>query len=358
MSYDAVGVEQEGKMRDNPYSLLFGREPQQVISRNMDIEMVITAFEGKHPTQQVYMITGVRGCGKTVFMTEVSKKIAAQDDWLVIELNPERNLLKDLAEKLNSDHVLTEIFRNARINLSFLGIGLDIPGAAPVTNIEAALERMLVSLKKRGKKLLITIDEVVPNPSVREFVHSFQIFVRKDLPVFLLMTGLYDNINALQNERSLTFLYRAPKLELQPLSVRAITDHYSEIFHMSREKAAEMADMTKGYSFAFQVLGYFTWENGGSYQDALTPYKNYLADYSYDKIWSELSPQDKKVSYGIASVPDGKISEIRNFLSMDTNHFNPYRKRLIKKGIITGAQYGYVAFILPYFQEYVLENYL
>ena len=30
-----------------------------------------------------------------------------------------------------------------------------------------------------------------------------------------------------------------------------------------------MAKITKGYPFAFQVLGYYTFENGGSYEKAL-----------------------------------------------------------------------------------------
>ncbi|MBQ7370412.1 MAG: hypothetical protein IJW67_00775 [Blautia sp.] len=67
------------------------------------------------------MITGVRGCGKTVLMTEVTKKIKQLHNWIVVELNPERNLLEDLATKLNSDHNLAQLFSNAKINLSFFG---------------------------------------------------------------------------------------------------------------------------------------------------------------------------------------------------------------------------------------------
>ena len=41
---------------------------------------------------------------------------------------------------------------------------------------------------------------------------------------------------------------------------------------------------------------------------------------------------------------------------METNEFNPYRKRLIKKGILSGETRGYVSFTLPLFSEYVLER--
>ena len=53
-----------------------------------------------------------------------------------------------------------------------------------------ALSKMLAVLKKHKKKLLVTVDEVVNNQYVREFVTTFQILVQENLPIFLLMTGL------------------------------------------------------------------------------------------------------------------------------------------------------------------------
>ena len=52
-----------------------------------------------------------------------------------------------------------------------------------------------------------------------------------------------------------------------------------------------------------------------------------------------------------------KLSEIRKELNMETNEFNPYRKRLVKRGIVNGEDRGYVSFTLPLFEEYVLDNY-
>ncbi len=341
----------------NPYTLLFGQEPANIIPRRNETAAILSSFLGDFPTQQVYMITGIRGSGKTVLMTEVSRQIREKDEWVVIELNPERSLLEDLATKLNSDQTLVQIFRNAKINLSFFGIGIDISGTSPVTNIETAIQKMLETLQKKGKRILLTIDEAYSTPSMKEFVHSFQIFIRQNLPVFLLMTGLYHNIDTLQNEKGLTFLYRAPKIELQPLSIRTIAQNYQDTFQLDKSSAAAMAAMTKGYSFAFQVLGYLTWEAEGKFQNVISEYQRYLADYAYDKIWSELSDTDRKIAYGIASTPSTKVADIRTTLQIDTNHFNPYRKRLIRKGILNGNLYGNVEFTLPFFKEYILENY-
>ena len=62
------------------------------------------------------------------------------------------------------------------------------------------------------------------------------------------------------------------------------------------------------------------------------------------------------VARGIAEVDGGKIKDIRERLGMETNEFNPYRKRLIKKGILSGEMRGYVYFTLPLFDEYVIDN--
>ncbi len=71
----------------------------------------------------------------------------------------------------------------------------------------------------------------------------------------------------------------------------------------------------------------------------------------------ELSQKDKLLTYGIAKTKSGKIAEIRQYLEIETNQFNPYRRRLIRKGIIDGSRYGYVYFTLPLFEEYVISMY-
>ena len=343
-------------MSHNPYTLTFGKSPEQIIERLSQMNEIISVFRNDPPTQQAYIITGVRGSGKTVFMTEIIKRLENWTDWITIELNPERDLLTGVAAKLSSENELARIFKSAKINLSFFGLGLEIKGAAPITDIEVALSKMLSSLKKHGKKILIAIDEVVNSKTMREFAHAFQILLRQDLPVYLIMTGLYDNVYSLQNEKTLTFLYRAPKIHLTPLSIGTIADNYSRTMQIPKETALEMARLTKGYPFAFQVLGYQTYENGGDYTGALSKFKQYLEEYVYEKIWSELSNKDQKVLSAMIKTQTGRIADIRNLLGMNTNQFNPYRARLIRKGIVNGDQYGYLRFALPLFDEFVKEQ--
>ena len=290
-------------------------------------------------------------------MTEICKRLRKDDGWIVVELNSERDMLESLASKLSSENHLARIFKSAKINLSFFGFGLSVEDAAPITDIEVALEKMLASLKRHGKKVLVAIDEVASTPNVRAFASAFQILVRQDLPIFLLMTGLFANVRKLQDERTLTFLYRAPRIEVGPLNIGAIADSYRENFRISEEQALDMAKLTKGYSFAFQVLGYFTWVHGEMNEEALADFKQYLDDYAYEKIWSELSENDRKLAYGIARSEDGKVAHVRQIIGWDTNQFNPYRDRLAKQGLIDVSTRGYVRFTLPLFERYTVEHY-
>ena len=345
-------------MNSNPYTLIFGQEPKVMIPRSMQFRMVQDAFCSEVPAQHVYLITGVRGSGKTVFMTSLAHSIREKQEWIVTELNPKRDMLTSLGAKLCSENSFAEIFRDARINLSFFGFGLEVKNTVPITDIETALIRMLSALYERGKRVLITIDEADNSNEMIVFSHSFQIFLREKLPVFLLMTGLYENIDALQNEKTLTFMYRAPKIYLEPLNFGTMADHYENEFSLPRPDALKMSRLTKGFSFAFQALGYFTWEHNGDYKAAMTEYKQHLDEYVYEKIWSEMSSTDRRVASAIASSETGKVADIRQRLGMSSGQFAPYRSRLIRKGIIRGDEYGVVRFALPLFERFVEENYL
>ena len=337
----------------NPFSLSFGKEPLSFIERGRQSREIIDSFSEENPSCQVYMITGVRGSGKTVLLTDIAKHFRREKDWIVVDLSPERDLLQMLAADLSNRPELLSIFQDAKINLSFLGLGLEIDGVPPITDVSVAVTRMLERLGKKNTKVLITIDEAVCSQTMREFVSLFQIFMRQELPVFLAMTGLYENIYELQNEKTLTFLYRAPKMELQPLNIGMIAVKYKEIFRLDDEDALQMAKETKGYPFAFQVLGYLCWKKKVKWMDVLPEYSQYLEEYVYEKLWSELSANDKKVLIAMTEAEDLKVGTIRAKAGKSSSSFGVYRDRLIKKGIVVAADYGYLDFALPKFKEFV-----
>ncbi len=342
-------------MSANPFTLSFGKKPLQYISRLTETNQILENFCAENPSNQIYMITGVRGSGKTVMMTSIASELRKDDSWIVVELNPTRDLLQSLAAKIYSIPELHTLFVNAKLDFSAFGLGVSIENAAPVTDIENALELMLKHIRKSGKRLLITIDEVTNSEYIRIFASSFQIFLRNDYPIYLLMTGLYENIYDLQNDKALTFLYRAPKLNLEPLNYTAIRKQYMDIFSLDMDTAGELTSLTKGYPFAFQVLGYLYWENRDkkTLEQILPEYDQYLDEYVYSKIWSELSDLDKKIVTEMSLSGETQVKTLRERLNMKSELFSVYRERLKRKGVILSKEYGKVTLALPRFDEFV-----
>ena len=340
---------------DNPFSLSFGIEPTKFISRLTQTNDILSAFSTDASENRVYMITGVRGSGKTVMLSNLADSFRENKDWIVIELSPVRDMLTALASKLYNSKGMDSLFTEAKLNLSAFGIGIQIEHTLPISDIDTAIERMLEVVKRKHKKVLVLVDETIHNEYIRLFATSFQIFIRQKYPLYLLMTGLYENIYDLQNDKSLTFLYRAPKIYLEPLNVNAIANSYRETFSISLEEAVTMAKLTKGYPFAYQVLGYLKWNAGKSadISSIMADYDQHLEEYVYEKIWNDLSEKDRNIVELLARHGEMKVKDLRDALEMKSGAMSVYRDRLIRKGLVDASKYGYLSLILPRFAEIV-----
>lgn len=343
----------------NPFSLTFGQPPKQLIDRPVQKEQILEDFTSETSPQMVYVITGVRGSGKTVLMTQIADRLAVDDEtWITVELNSEMDLLQNLVAELYDNPVCRPWFQQAEIRLPFIGLELGFSQENSTISYGTTAKKMISSIQKHRKRLLIAVDEATNSKQMRIFAAEYQIWLRKGLPVYLLMTGLYDNIYKLQNEPSMTFLYRAPKVHLPPLNLGVVASRYASLLHLQEDQARQMALLTKGYPYAFQVLGYYTWKNDGNYQASMEQYKLHLDSYVYDKIWSELSAKDQKVLHAVASANDSRVKSIRELLSMEDRQFSPYRERLIRKGLVESTSRGTLELTLPLFREYILYNYM
>ncbi len=343
-------------MNQNPFSLMFGKKPFESVPRVDQSERVIRAFESAYSSEQIFMITGIRGSGKTVFMSELASYFKSQDEWTVIDLNAASDLLDDLAIKLSNSSKLRSFLENISLGVSLPGLDINIGNRQKSSSSELIIANILESMLHHKKRLLVTIDDVSNSKSMQQFAAAFQSFIRQDYPIYLLMTGLYEKIDELQNMDNLTFLHRAEKIFMTPLNRRIMASTYKTIFDLDETESYRMADLTLGYSYAFQVLGYFTWENKGDSQAIMQNYRTYLYAYVYDKVWTELSGKDKELLHGMALIQSHKVKDIRDAVKMTSGTFNQYRRRLLNKGLVVSNEYGQLAFAMPLFNEYVLEN--
>lgn len=336
----------------NPFTLTFGKKPSEYIIRRADIEEIEKAFMDEPARSQTYLIRGVRGSGKTVLMTAIAKEIADNSDWVCVDLNSSQNLIDDLSYRLVDacEHATGILDRGMDISVAGFGIGF---GSKSDRDSVSRCEEILNMLKKQKKKLLITIDEVCNDQSMKQLASQFQIWIRKDYQIFLLMTGLFENINAIQNDPQLTFLLRSPKITLGPLGLAQIARQYERALNIASDEAMYLAKETKGYAFAFQALGmiYYDNENALSIDKQLDIMDEYLDEYVYQKIWSGLSEQDRNVVLQLSDYKAKKVKDICEATGMSSATFSKYRERLINKGLISANQHGYIELALPRFRK-------
>jgi len=341
---------------NNPFTLIFGKEPASSIPRDDILSEIVMDFSRPNPTTQVYIITGARGSGKTVLLSELYQYFDQQNDWISVDVNPHRNILEDLASSLYDKGAMRHLFLKGSFDISFHGVSFSLEGSRPVTSIASVVDGMLAYLKGHNKKLFVSLDEVTTTEKVKEFVHDFQSYIRKDYPIYLVMTGLYENVAGLQDNKSLTFLYRAPKILLAPLDDITIMRSYMEILEINEDTAKRLTRLVKGYGFGYQALGYLFYERRVIDDELIEKYDEALRINAYNKIWEGLGENEKRIVLSFHGADESKVSEILTETTLNNKTFSVYRDRLIKKGVAAGKERGILSIILPRFSVYASQK--
>lgn len=232
-------------------------------------------------------------------------------------------------------------------------------GETPITTAFVLISKMFEILKKKKKRILITIDEVDNSLQMKSFIEAYQTLIQEKNDIMLLMTGLYENVSKLQDNPSLTFLYRAPKIKLSSLSIASISANYETLLSLDSKKALSYAKMTKGYAYAYQVLGFLLFSSETKSVDPLllSSLDDLLAEHVYKKIYSSLSNNEKIIVNSFQTDKPIKMSEITKRTGMDIKTLSVYRDRLLKRGVLYSPSYGYLEFTLPRFSIFLETQY-
>ncbi len=342
----------------NPYTITFGKIPTKYLSRKSIVDSIIDALESVIPDEQAFKLTGIRGTGKTVTLTTIERHFADDKDWIVTDLRSDSDLIEKLVAEIYSSVGFITDYVDVNLNLTAFGIGHGVSGKSPVASIDYALEKLLKEIQKKKKRLLVVIDEAHSSKGMIDFIQEFQILIRKDLPIFILTAGLYEDIEDLENTDGLTFFMRAAQYELPPLNITYIRDDYMRTMNLSFEVAEEMAYITKGYAYAYQVLGKYMWDSGKDTltDEVLQTLDEILSDKVYRKIWSELAPKDRWYLQFIVKKDGMEASELLEISKTEHKEWSVPRARLKEKGIIDVSKRGVIGLKLPRFRQFVEQH--
>ncbi len=338
------------------FDLTFGKLPFNFLSRDNLVNEICFDFCSENPNSNLYVISGARGSGKTVLLNKIYKGMMDIEDWVVIKVNPDRDILEQIAANIYENENVKHLFVKKSFSFSFHCVSFSIEGKTPVSNIKTLVKKMFNYLKKENKKILVCMDEATNSKEMKAFAHDFQEFIGDGYDIFLLMTGLYENIVSLQNNKSLTFLYRAPKIYLEPLDLNDIFASYLKIFKdKTREEIKDLTKLTKGYAYAYQLLGYLYTNIGAINKELIEKFDASLKDYCYDKIYENIPENELKILRAIPKEGSCSSRYIVDNSGFNIKNISVYKDRLIKRGILRDKK-GIFDIILPRFKEFLDEK--
>ncbi|WP_195921937.1 ATP-binding protein [Lactobacillus crispatus] len=359
---------------ENPFNPSFGKMPSVFLKRGSLTNRIITELNRENTPFQTSLIYGQRGSGKTTLMTEVAKKLSSNPKWIIVNLVLDEDLLTSLINQLNNSLISLNLIKDFDLKLSFMGIGVEASvNKQIIENFQIVFQNILAKLTKKGYKVLICIDEVHLDPLLEKLASIYQIMISKNYNVSLLMAGLPENISEIQNDNVLTFLLRANRIVLNPLDVESIKQSYSHIFTQAGykidfETILYMTKQTLGFAYAFQLLGYHVWnkaEQQANHEITTKPIDHvldiYLSDLNrnvYFKVYSEMSQKEKEFVQAMVKAKTSKVKSqtIGKIMNKNSNYITVYRRKLIDDQVIRPNGYGYVSFLLPYFDKFVEQQ--
>lgn len=333
----------------NPFNITFGELPASLVSREKEVNLIKNTFDNEKPDSKVFIISGPRGSGKTVLLTYLTQEFK-KEGYLCVDLNPFEDLNEQLASKIYDQGKLKKLFLHPEFSFSFKGLTFSLKGDVELNNISTLLDKMLSYLKKKNIRILLTLDDVSTTEYVKSFIFSYQQMVRNNFDVFLLMTGLYENVSELEKNKSLTVFIRAPKINLEPLNLFEITYLYKNLLSLDENEAIKYTKLTKGYAYGYQLIGSLLFNNGTD-ANILDEYDAKLIQNSYLLTWEKLTKKEKDFLIALSETNNQK--GLKEKLNMSNGNLQTYKKRLIDKGLITSKERGKIDFVLPRFKNFI-----
>lgn len=380
----------------NPFSPGAGSPPPELAGRDTILEQarVLLGRVKEGRPEKSFLMTGLRGVGKTVLLNEM-ERMAARDGYrtvfievyedkpLALLLIPQlRRILFDLNRLAGAGDkvrraiaVLKSFIGGVKVTVGDVEFGLDIDperGAADSGDLEIDLPNLFAAVgdaaKERRSAVALLIDEIqyLRSTELSALIMAMHKMQQRQAPLLLIGAGLpilpgMAGESKSYAERLFSFPDIGPLSENE--SVRAIKEPIEATGEAIEANALqEIFRMTQGYPYFLQEWGYQAWNHAESspitvhmVQETTLDVERRLDENFFRVRFNRLTPREKKFLRAMAQLGAGpyRTADIADALKVKITTLGPVRASLIKKGMIFSPAHGDMAFTVPLFDEFM-----
>lgn len=382
----------------NPYSPGAGAPPTELVGRDSVLrqaDILLGRIQARRPEKSILLI-GLRGVGKTVLLNEIERRAEKLSYYTIsVEVHSEKSLgqllapylcklLYALDRKAGLGHkakralaVLRSFIGAFKITFNDISIGIDIDperGSADSGDIETDLPQLFVAIgeaaEDRQSAVAIFIDEIqyLTKKELGALIMAMHKLQQRQLPMLLLGAGLPVLLGLAGDSKSYAErLFSFPKVGALSVldSIRALQEPAKAGgIDFDQDALNEIVRLTQGYPYFLQEWGYLIWNTIESSPVTINNVKDCTSkvierlDENFFKVrFDRLTPGEKVFLRMMAKLGTGpyKLADIANEFNVSLSNLSPTRSHLIKKGMIYSPTYGYIAFTVPLFDEFMIR---
>ena len=380
----------------NPFAPGAGAPPPELAGRDKILEDAALAIQrnkgGKSARSFIYV--GLRGVGKTVLLNEVqaiAEKHGALTDFIEVSKNEALSVviiatvraallkldrLKGVSEKVKQGLRVLKSFAGAiKMKYGEVELSLDVdsePGVADSGTLTRDLAELFVAAgeaaKSRKSSIVISIDEIqnLPKGEFEALIMAVHRVDQKKLPILIVGAGLPQLVKLTGDAKSYSErLFEYPRIGA--LTAHEVKRALCEPLADGGVKIADNAvnlimSETHGYPYFVQEWGYQAWNTAKkspiTRADVAKCSKvaiRRLDENFFHSRYERLSGPQKSYLRAMAELGPGphKSGDIARMLGKATSQLGTTRDGLIQNGMIYSPKYGYAAFSVPLFDEFM-----
>lgn len=383
----------EGK---NPFTPGAGSPPPELAGREDILQQadVLLQRVKKGRSSKSMLLTGLRGVGKTVLLSEINRTAkqlqyqtifveAHEDKPLAALLAPQlRNLLYDIDRMKGAKDVvrrglaaLAGFVGGVKISFGDIPLGIDIEpqkGTADSGDLETDLPQLFLlvgeAAKSKGTSLALLIDELqyFSEKELSSLIMAMHKLQQEGLPFVLIGAGLPVLPRLAGESKSYAErLFNFP--EVGPLSntdagIAVSEPIQNEGESIDNEAVTEIVRITQGYPYFLQEWGYQVWnlaQQSPIPKDVVIKASQVTTarlDKNFFRVrFDRLTNSEKDFLRAMAELGAGpyKAGDVAEAMGLKLASLSPRRAKLINKGMIYSPQHGEIAFTVPLFDDFM-----